>query len=191
MNTTQSFTRSIVFLAAWTAVVTTSARADDRTTSPEKEQALIAVLRSEASPAEKAIACKKLAIDGSSEAVPELAKLLSDPQLSSWARIALEAMPGKDADKALRDAADSLDGKLLVGMINSIGVRRDAEAVDSLTTRLQDKNAESYNLSGGVMDEWITSVKKGQDQFRKLVDENFKRAETHLNSISDKDGKGK
>jgi len=142
MYTAQSFIRSLVFLAAWIAVVTTSARADGQTTSPEKEKALIAVLRSDASPAEKAIACKKLAIDGSSAAVPDLAKLLSDPQLSSWGRIALEAIPGKDSDEALLAAADSLDGKLLVGMINSIGVRRDANAVDSLTARLQDKNAE-------------------------------------------------
>jgi hypothetical protein len=56
---------------------------------------------------------------------------------------------------------------------------------------LQDKNSEKYNLSGGVMDEWISSVKKGQDEFRKIVDENFDRAETHLNSLSKQDGKGK
>ncbi len=76
------------------------------------------------------------------QAVPDLAKLLPDPQLSSWARIALEAIPGEAADEALRTASDSLEGKLLVGTINSIGVRRDAGAVDSLTARLQDKDAE-------------------------------------------------
>ncbi|MGI9427611.1 MAG: HEAT repeat domain-containing protein [Bythopirellula sp.] len=142
MHTSQSFTRSIVFLAVWSVVLTTSARSDDRTTSTAKEQGLIAVLRSDAAPADKAVACKKLAIDGSSSAVHDLSDLLSDPQLSSWARIALEAIPGKDADEALRDAAESLDGILLVGVINSIGVRQDAEAVDALTTRLQEKNAQ-------------------------------------------------
>ena len=142
MHTTQSFTRFIVFLAALTTAVTASLRADEPNTSNDKEKTLLAVLRSDASPSEKAIACKKLAIDGSNEAVPDLAKLLSDPQLSSWARIALEVIPGEDAKKALRDAAKSLNGKLLVGMINSIGVRRDAKAVDSLTTRLQDNDTE-------------------------------------------------
>jgi len=136
---------------AWSAVVTTPARSDDRTASPEKEKALIAVLRSDAFPAEKAIVCKKLAIDGSSDAVPDLAKLLSDPQLSSWARIALEAIPGKDADEALRGAAESLDGKLLVGTINSIGFRRDAKAVEMLTKRLQDKNAEVASAAAGAL----------------------------------------
>ena len=38
-------------------------------------------------PAKKAIACKQLAIHGTKQAVPELAKLLHDEQLASWARI--------------------------------------------------------------------------------------------------------
>jgi HEAT repeat protein len=74
--------------------------------------------------------------------VPELAKLLPDPQLSSWARIALEAIPGPVVDEALRTAAESLQGQQLVGAINSIGVRRDARAVDALSGRLQDPDAE-------------------------------------------------
>ena len=125
------------------AVVATSARAaDDIKSSSEKEQELLAILRSEAPAADKAIACKHLAIHGSDAAVPDLAKLLSDAQFASWARIALEAIPGAVVDEALRKATDSLDGNLLVGTINSIGVRRDANAVDLLATRLQDKDAE-------------------------------------------------
>src|SRR5207248_6111247 len=115
---------------------------DDQNASPEKERELIAVLRSDAPPADKALACKNLAVYGSSEAVPELAPLLADPQLASWARIALEAIPGPAADEVLRKATDSLQGKLLVGTINSIGVRRDAVAVDHLTGRLDDRDAE-------------------------------------------------
>jgi HEAT repeat protein len=137
MYTTRHFTRSVVFLAALFAVATFPAQAAD-----QQESELLAVLRSDAPGAEKAIACKKLAIQGSSEAVPDLAELLSDPQLSSWARIALEVIPGAEADEALRAASNSLEGKLLVGMINSIGVRRDAGAVDSLTMRLQDNDPQ-------------------------------------------------
>jgi len=151
MYTTQSFTRFIVCLVTVATVVTASVRVGEANTSNDndndKEKTLIAVLRSDAPSAEKAIACKNLAIDGSSEAVPELAKLLSDPQLSSWARIALEVIPGEDADKALRDAADALDGTLLVGMINSIGVRRDAKAVDSLATHLENEDAEAASAA--------------------------------------------
>jgi len=135
--------RFAVLLATLIAVTTTSARGfDGPDTSPEKENELLAVLRSEASDADKAIACKGLAIYGSATAVPDLAKLLPDSQLSSWARIALEAIPGEASDEALREAAGSLEGRLLVGMINSIGVRQDAKSVDLLTAKLQDTDAE-------------------------------------------------
>ncbi len=116
--------------------------ADGPAASPEKEKELLAILRSEAPAAEKAIACKNLAIYGSNESVADLAKLLPDEQLSSWARIALESIPGPEADAALRTATESLQGRLLVGMINSIGVRRDAGSVDALAPRLQDKDIE-------------------------------------------------
>lgn len=108
----------------------------------ENEADLLAVLRGDAAAADKAIACKKLAVYGSKAAVPDLAKLLSNPQLASWARIGLEAIPGAEADESLRKATESLDGNLLIGVINSIGVRRDAAAVELLTARLQDKDGE-------------------------------------------------
>ncbi|MEM8667812.1 MAG: HEAT repeat domain-containing protein [Planctomycetota bacterium] len=108
----------------------------------EVEAAQLAVLQSDAPTSEKAIACKKLAIFGSDSAVPELAKLLTDEQLASWSRIALEAIPGEAASKALRDATKTLKGRLLVGTINSIGVRRDAESVDGLSGYFQNEDAE-------------------------------------------------
>ncbi|MBC8112972.1 MAG: HEAT repeat domain-containing protein [Candidatus Saccharimonas sp.] len=143
MPSTSLFTRFAACLAALVVMSATSARAADAIgVSSEKEQEQLAILRSDAPSADKAIACKKLAIDGSSESVPDLAKLLSDPQLSSWARIALEVIPGAAADEALRKAAESLEGRLLVGTINSIGIRRDANAVDGLIARLQDQDAD-------------------------------------------------
>src|ERR1035437_10244846 len=82
----------------------TATAADSQSSSAEKERDLIRVLQSNVPPAEKAIPCKQLAIYGTKEAVPALAPLLSDPQLASWARIALEAIPAPAADDALRDA---------------------------------------------------------------------------------------
>jgi len=131
----------VAALIALVLIAAASAAAAEKV-SAAKEKELLAILRSDAPKADKAIACKRLAIDGSSEAVPELAKLLPDAELSSWARIALEAIPGHEADEALRNAAGSLEGRLLVGTINSIGVRRDAAAVDLLSKRLKDKDAE-------------------------------------------------
>ncbi|HUE74193.1 MAG TPA: HEAT repeat domain-containing protein [Pirellulaceae bacterium] len=105
-----------------------------------READLIEVLKSGERP-DKALACKQLAIYGTDKAVPELAKLLSDPELASWARIALEAIPGPAPDEALTKAAGSLEGRLLVGTINSLGVRQAASAVEPLTARLADKDA--------------------------------------------------
>lgn len=120
----------------------TATAADSQSSSAEKERELIRILQSNVPPAEKAIPCKQLAIYGTKEAVPALAPLLSDPQLASWARIALEAIPAPAADDALRDAMGKLQGKLLVGVINSIAVRRDPKAVPELVKALKDADLE-------------------------------------------------
>ena len=108
----------------------------------ERELKLINVLQSDAPSAEKAITCKRLAVSGTEAAVPALARLLADKELSSWARIALEVIPGPAADEALRQATGKVQGTLLVGVINSMGVRRDAQAVDVLAERLKDSDSE-------------------------------------------------
>ena len=87
-------------------------------------------------------AFKPLAVFGNKDAVPAIAPYLSDEELSSWARIALEAIPDPACDEALRKAETSLKGRLLIGVINSIGVRRDAKAVDALVKRLGDADAD-------------------------------------------------
>lgn len=107
-----------------------------------KERQFIAVLQSGAAPAEKALACRHLAIHGSGEAVPALAPLLDNPELAAWARIALEAIPDPAADAALREAVGRLQGRLLVGVINSLGMRRDARAVPALIPKLKDPDPE-------------------------------------------------
>jgi HEAT repeat protein len=124
--------------------LTIAALGADKNPSPsaDKERQAIAVLKSQAPPAEKALACKHLAIYGTPAAVPMLASLLADPELSSWARIALEAIPGKVSDEALRTAIKNTEGILLVGVINSIGVRRDAKAVSALAAKLNDPDRE-------------------------------------------------
>jgi HEAT repeat protein len=140
------YRQSLRFFAVFAALIVAAAAwvqaGDEPAESSGREDELLGVLRSDVPKSEKAIACKLLAIHGSSEAVPELARLLPDEQLASWARIALEAIPGPAADEALRKSIDSLTGKLLVGAINSIGVRRDAESIEPLTARLADADAE-------------------------------------------------
>ncbi len=106
------------------------------------EAKLIAIIQSDAPPQDKAIPCKQLAVWGTKAAVPALAALLPNKELSSWARIALEAIPDPAADEALRQAVGKLEGRLLVGVINSIGVRRDPKAIDTLVAKLKDPDPE-------------------------------------------------
>ena len=135
---------STILLSATLATIATAWNSVGfgQSSAPKNEKELIAILRSDAPKATKALACKNLSVYGSSESVADLAKLLGDEQLASWSRIALEVIPGKAVDESLRKAAESLEGKLLVGVINSIGVRRDAEAVELLSGQLDNKDAD-------------------------------------------------
>lgn len=125
--------------------------ADAPESSAQKARQALAVLQSDAPADEKALACKRLAVFGGPEAVPALAPLLGDEKLASWARIPLEAIPGAAADDALRYAMPRLQGNLLVGVINSIGVRRDAKAVEALVGRLKDANPEVASAAAAAL----------------------------------------
>ncbi len=140
MHKTQQSMIFIALLGAAVTIFATAARAAEGDKVEERQ--LIAVLQSDAPEAEKAITCKRLAVHGSGDAVPALAALLPNEHLASWARIALEAIPDRAVDKALRDALTTLNGRQAIGVINSIGVRRDADAVDELSNRLTDSNAD-------------------------------------------------
>ena len=141
-STITGWAAGLVMLAAL-AMGSATGRAADTAAELRGEAALVAVLTADVDRGEKAMACKELAIRGSGAAVPALAPLLADERLASWARIALEAIPDPACDAALRAAAGggTLSGRLLVGVINSIGVRRDPAAVDLLAKRLGDADA--------------------------------------------------
>ncbi len=96
-------------------------------------RALVRILESgDSNDFAKAKACQRLAVVGDDSAVPALSGLLADPKLSHYARTALEPLPGTIAGRALREALRGLHGRLLIGVINSIGVRRDPEALPLL-----------------------------------------------------------
>jgi len=89
----------------------------------------------------KAKACQRLAVIGTKEAVPALAQMLADPKFAHYARFGLEPIPDASVDDALRLALGWLSGKARVGVINSIGQRRDAKAVETLARHLDDPDA--------------------------------------------------
>ena len=102
---------------------------------------LAAVLKTDVSRDAKDFVCRKLMIIGTAASVPTLAGLLSDKDLAHMARFALERIPAPEAAQALRDALPKLNGSLKIGVISSLGVRRDAESVAPLAKLLTDSDS--------------------------------------------------
>jgi len=112
---------------------------------------LIAVLQSDASLFEKGQACKRLAFLGDERCVPVVAALLSDKAMSHHARHVLEAIPSPAADEALRAALGKVKGRRLLGVINSIGVRRDPQAVESLAGLLKGQDRKTAAAAAAAL----------------------------------------
>src|ERR1043166_2839758 len=127
-NCLRNLVSGLVFLALPVCFVPPPPAAD----TPAKPRTLIAVLQSDSSLFEKARACQQLGEVGTPEAVSVLATLLVDEHLSAYARSGLEGIPDPGAAAALREAAPKLKGPLLAGVVNSLGVLRDPEAVGLL-----------------------------------------------------------
>ncbi|HOD83257.1 MAG TPA: HEAT repeat domain-containing protein [Phycisphaerae bacterium] len=104
------------------------------------EGKLLAVLQSaDATRDGRQFACKLLRMVMSSKSVPVLAKLLGDPELSHMARYALAVLKDPSAGQALQAALASAKGPQLIGVIGSLGDRREAAAVGDLA-KLIDKD---------------------------------------------------
>lgn len=107
------------------------------TASPEQQQKLATaylkiVTASDSTAAARVFACQQLALVGGAVEVPALAALLGQPEQTDFARLALQAIPAPAAGAALRAALDKLTGKPLIGVINSLGQRRDEQSVPAL-----------------------------------------------------------
>jgi HEAT repeat protein len=134
---------SLTVLCVLAAAATPRSYGQKAQASPKEQEAkLIAVLKSDAPRKAKADACRELARVGTCDAVAPLAALLCNEELSHMARYGLEPIPDPSVDTALRDTLDKVKGRLLVGVIGSIGVRRDTKAVAALVKRLDDSDPE-------------------------------------------------
>ena len=115
------------------------------------EERLAAVLAGEATRAAKEFACRKLGTIGSTACVPAVAKLLADPQLAHMARFTLERVPDPHAAAAMCDAMQQASPDVAVGIVNSLGVRRDPQAVRVLTPLLDSPNPKLASAAAGAL----------------------------------------
>jgi len=94
------------------------------------EKGLLRVVASrDATQTGKAIACRMLQQVGTEACIPAVSKLLGDEILSHYARLVLERLKSAKADAAMREALGRAPAKVKVGLLGSLGERRDAEAV--------------------------------------------------------------
>ena len=119
---------------------------------PQIESKLIAVLRnSQATVAGKQFACRMLERVGSKKSVPVLASMLGDEKLSYMARFALERMSAPEAAAALREGLNRVKGRQLVGVIASLGQKRDDESVEKLASMVNDPDPDVAHPVGGAV----------------------------------------
>lgn len=140
-----------------------------QTVAPKQDEPkLIATLQNAgASQKEKIDACRQLAIIGGKDSIAPLAALLGDEKLSHMARYALEPNPDPAVDEALRDALGKVKGGPLVGVITSIGVRRDAKAVPAMAKLLSGSDAVVAKATARAMGSIGTS--EAADTLRKAL----------------------
>jgi HEAT repeat protein len=106
------------------------------------EDNLLDVLNSsDATPAGKQFACRQLSVIGTKRSVSTLAKMLTVEETSDMARYALERIADASVDNTLREALTKTTGKIQVGIINSLGQRRDSKSVSALGKLVSDSDS--------------------------------------------------
>ena len=104
----------------------------------EKRMATFLLNFKEVTLAAKDFICRKLSIIGTEESPPRLCVLLCKPDTADMARYAVERIPGEASNRVLKMAMASSSGRIRIGIINTLGIRRDAKAVGMLQKLIYD-----------------------------------------------------
>lgn len=103
---------------------------------------LKAIQSNETSDVERANAFERIGDIAGADAVEPLAGFLSNKEWSHYARFALQKMEGELVTDTLFQSLDALEGDLKLGVIDTIGRRRDPSAVARLAKLLTHVDAE-------------------------------------------------
>lgn len=117
----------------------------------------------------KAKACVRIGELGAKEGVPALSALLADEHMSAYARYGLEPISDPTADDALRAALPKLKGTLLIGVVNSIGKRRDAKASPALVKMILGQDSDLARAAAAALGSigGVSSAKELRSAFGK------------------------
>lgn len=104
-----------------------------------------------ASEFQKSKACVRAGEIGAKQAIPALAALLGNERLSTYARYGLEPIDDPAVDDALRAAMPKLKGDLLIGVVNSLGKRRDSKALPALAKMMYGGDAAQARAAAAAI----------------------------------------
>jgi HEAT repeat protein len=96
------------------------------------EAQLLRLLDSKATAAGKNFAFRQLSLFGSEASVPVLARGLTKPEQAEMAFYALSRIPGAASTDALRQSVARTSGNLRIGIVNTLGQRRDVKSIAAL-----------------------------------------------------------
>lgn len=166
---------TLIAVVALIGLCSTQPTALAQQSTKEEQKQLLATIQSDTSDLHsKVVALKRLAVIGDADVVPVVSKLLYNEQLHHMARFALEPNPSPAVDVAFREALDKLNGKLLIGVINSIGIRRDRGATSKLIALLKSADKDVAGAAGAAL------ARIGNVDCAKALSDAFKSAEGAL-----------
>ena len=125
--------------------------AQDLATTQDVSQLVAALKNPSATDHDKAVACERLAVLGGEDVVPILKEMLLDPKFSHYARYALEPIPSPAVDEALREALAKADGGVRLGILNSIGNRRDKGAISLIVPLLENSDLAVVDAAASAL----------------------------------------
>lgn len=111
------------------------------------EKQFLDFLKSDATLASKDFIFRELRVIGTKQSAQVLGDMLCDPNTSDMARYALEAIKGKEVDSKFRQALNKTQGKTKIGIINSIGKRKDSAAVKDLAKLIYNNDSQIASAS--------------------------------------------
>ncbi|MHC4194613.1 MAG: HEAT repeat domain-containing protein [Planctomycetota bacterium] len=148
------FGQSRIHLINVSDMLTQLSSSPDSTAKAEKR--LLDFLKSDATIDAKEFICRQLSLIGTKKSVPTLADMLKDPAVADMARYALERIPGSAVDKALRQALTKTTAKERIGIINTLGRRRDRKSVATIAKLIEEPDMETaiaaVNALGRIAD---------------------------------------
>jgi HEAT repeat protein len=123
----------------------------------ELERRLSAALKQPISQVAQEYLCRQLSVIGTAASVSVLAEFLTDWALSHLARFALERISCSEAVQALRESLPKLKGLDKVGVICSLGLRRDPGSIPALKAATGDSDPQVGSAAVAALGEIGTS----------------------------------